>query len=270
MKKIVHLSDLHFGAVNDALLGPLVSTVNGLTPDLVAVSGDLTQRARSAEFKAAREFIDRLRAPRIIVPGNHDIPLYNVFRRFVDPLAKYRRYVTDELQPTYFDDEIAVVGINTARSLTIKDGRINERQIALALEHLCGAGSRVIKIVVTHHPFDLPVGWGEGDIVGRAGLAMKGLAECGADLFLAGHMHTMHTGHTADRYETPHHSALVVQAGTATSTRHRGEPNSFNVISTGDLKILVERYVWQPDAGEFISAVSESFRREGSVWVPEQ
>lgn len=268
MRKIVHLSDIHFGSIDEVLIEPLVAAVNEQKPDLVAVSGDLTQRARSAEFIDARNFLDRLPSPQIVVPGNHDIPLYNIFRRFVDPLAKYRRYVTDDMQPAYIDDEIAVVGINTARSLTVKDGRINERQIAWVREKLCELDSSVIKIIVTHHPFDLPAGSLESDIVGRSGLAMKTLAECGADLFLAGHMHTMHTGHTATRYKTPEHSALVVQAGTASSKRHRGETNSFNLIWLDDPRITIERFVWQLEAREFASAVSEEFRREGAVWMP--
>jgi 3',5'-cyclic AMP phosphodiesterase CpdA len=267
MRKIAHLSDIHFGSVDHSLLEPLERSVNGLEPDLVAVSGDLTQRARTAQFKEARAFLDRLPKPRIVVPGNHDIPLYNIYRRFIEPLSKYRRYITDDLSPTFFDEEIAVVGINTARSLTIKSGRINEEQIAWTREKLCDLDTGIIKIIVTHHPFDLPEG-GEDDIVGRAPLAIKTLAECGADLFLAGHMHTIHTGHTAARYGTPSHSALVVQAGTAASTRRRGETNSFNLISVGRLQIAIERYTWQPEANEFSRTAGEEFEREGSIWRP--
>jgi len=270
MRKIVHMSDLHFGAVDEALLDPLERAIKGIGPDLIAVSGDLTQRARSREFIAARVFLDRFTVRQIVVPGNHDIPLYNVIRRFIDPLAKYSRYITEDLQPSFSDAVIAVVGINTARSLTIKDGRINEEQIELARKQLGEMDGNVVKIVVTHHPFDLPEGSHESDIVGRAELAVKTLAACGADLFLAGHMHTMHTGSTADRYQTPEHSALVVQAGSATSTRHRGEPNSFNLIHAGGSQIKVERFVWHPDEGEFINTITEDFYRIGAVWMPGQ
>ena len=129
MRTIVHLSDLHFGRVDYAVVEPLVQTVAELAPDVLAVSGDLTQRARSEEFKEAREFLDTLPSPQIIVPGNHDVPLYNVFKRFLQPLDKYKRYITGDLEPFHADAEIAIMGINTARSLTIKDGRINEVQI---------------------------------------------------------------------------------------------------------------------------------------------
>src|SRR5215216_6264140 len=119
MRRIVHLSDLHFGRVNPDLLGPLTRTVRELEPDLIAVSGDLTQRARSHQFQEARSFLDTLPKPQIVVPGNHDIPLHNVFARFVEPLTKYKRYITEDMQPTYEDEEVVIVGVNTARSLVV-------------------------------------------------------------------------------------------------------------------------------------------------------
>ena len=122
MRTVVHLSDLHFGRTDDAVIQPLVSAIREIAPDVIAVSGDLTQRARREQFRAARAFLDRLAAPKIIVPGNHDVPLYDVFRRFLRPLARYRRYITGDLQPFYGDEEIAVLGINTARSLTFNIG----------------------------------------------------------------------------------------------------------------------------------------------------
>lgn len=268
MKTVAHLSDIHFGSIDHAIIEPLVETLHRLAPDLVAVSGDLTQRARSHQFIEARAFLDRLPKPQIVVPGNHDVPLYNVYRRFAQPLKKYRRYITDDLEPFYSDDEIAVMGINTARSLTVKGGRINEQQIAAIRDKLCGLGDEIVKIVVTHHPFDLPAGNLETDIVGRAPLAMRTLATCGADVFLAGHMHIMHTGHTATRYKTPGHSALVIQAGTATSTRHRGETNSFNVIRIDGAAIMIERMVWQTETQKFFGTTPEAFRRIGAIWTP--
>src|SRR5882724_9222854 len=159
MRTLVHLSDLHFGRVDEQLIGPLIAAVTEANPDLVAVSGDLTQRARSHQFREARAFLDSLPQPQIVVPGNHDVPLHNPFSRFLQPLDKYRRFITDDLQPVYVDDEIAVVGISTARSLTIKGGRINEAQVERVKEILCSHSEAVIKAIVTHHPFDLPEGY---------------------------------------------------------------------------------------------------------------
>jgi 3',5'-cyclic AMP phosphodiesterase CpdA len=267
MRTIVHLSDIHFGRIDHAIIEPLVDMIGESKPDVVAVSGDLTQRARSQQFKDAKAFLDRLPKPQIIVPGNHDIPLHNVFTRFFRPLDKYRRFITDDLQPFYADDEIAVVGVNTARSFTIKGGRINEDQIARTREKLCAFSGDVTKIIVTHHPFDLPEKHDERDIVGRAGMAMKTFAACGADIFLAGHLHLSHTGHTAARYKIEGHSALVIQAGTATSTRGRGESNSFNIIRIARPNLAVERLTWQPERGEFASTQIESFIKSEEAWT---
>jgi len=267
MRTLVHLSDLHFGRVDEQLIAPLISTVTRLNPDLVAVSGDLTQRARSQQFREARAFLDALPQPQIVVPGNHDVPLHNVFTRFVRPLGKYRRHITDDLQPVYLDNEIVVVGVNTARSLTIKGGRINKEQVTDIRQRLCGLSDELVKTVVTHHPFDLPQGYEDRDLVGRSQMAMTGLADCGADLFLAGHLHVSHTGHTAKRYNIRGHSALVVQAGTASSTRGRGEANSFNVIRINRPNITVERRTWQPAGSAFVISGEENFRHTSDGWV---
>lgn len=267
MRTIVHLSDLHFGRVDRQLLDPLIKAINEAKPDLVAVSGDLTQRARSHQFIEARAFLDALPQPQIVVPGNHDIPLHNVFARFVRPLDKYRRYITDELQPGFADEEMVVVGVTTARSLTFKGGRINQEQVALVREKMCGVGDDMMKILVTHHPFDLPEGYSDRDLVGRARMAMAGLADCGADLFLAGHLHVTYSGHTAKRYNIEGHSALVVQAGTATSTRERGEVNSFNLIRLNHPDVTVERYSWNPSSMSFAISSEEHFQHSSEGWV---
>ena len=207
MRTLVHLSDLHFGRVDYAVLEPLVACVNELKPDVVVVSGDLTQRARSQQFKEAREFLDRLPSPQIIVPGNHDVPLHNAYARFFQALDKYKRYITDDLEPFYADEEVAILGINTARSLTIKYGRINEEQVAAIHNRLCAFRDEVTKVIVTHHPFDLPEGHDEDELVGRAELAMEAIAKCGADVLLAGHLHVSHTGQSSARYKIAGHSA---------------------------------------------------------------
>ncbi|MDQ3687478.1 MAG: metallophosphoesterase [Acidobacteriota bacterium] len=267
MRTVVHLSDVHFGRVDYQLVEPLVKFVNELTPHVVVVSGDLTQRARAEQFREARAFLDRLPKPQVVVPGNHDVPLYNLFARFLTPLDNYRRYISDDLAPFYMDDEIAIVGINTARSLTFKGGRINEEQVALIRERMCALKEGMTKIVVTHHPFDVPEGGDEDALLGRAEMAMQTLARCGADVLLAGHIHLSHIGHTASRYRIEGHSALVIQAGTATSTRGRGEANSFNVIRVEHPGIEVERVTWQPETGRFTASQTERFRHTPIGWT---
>lgn len=266
MRTLVHLSDLHFGRVDDALLAPLTRIINAIKPDAVVVSGDLTQRARVAQFQAARDFLDTLPSPQIIVPGNHDVALHNVVRRFLRPLDRYQRYITEDLEPFHSDAEIAIVGINTARSLAIKGGRINAAQIARVRERFAHAAKHTIRIVVTHHPLDVPHSSGT-DIVGRAPIAMEAFAACGVDVFLAGHLHLSHTVNTASRYRIPGFAALVVQAGTATSTRGRGESNSFNVIRIEPKRIAIQPHVWKDAAGQFQPAETAVFSRSADGWM---
>jgi 3',5'-cyclic AMP phosphodiesterase CpdA len=266
MRTLVHISDLHFGRVNSAILQPLLSSIQAAKPDLVAISGDLTQRARTEEFKAAREFLNAIPFAQIVVPGNHDVPLFNVFSRFVHRLDRYRRFITDDLAPFYADEEIAVAGVNTARAFTFKDGRINAEQLAELQARFHTLTGEQTRIVVTHHPFDLPAGAGGGHVVGRAQQAMEALAQCRVDLLLAGHFHIAHTGSSATRFRIPGYSALLVSSGTSTSTRGRGQPNSFNVIRTDRLWIDVERWAWQPERAQFDRLFDERFQRTPDGW----
>jgi 3',5'-cyclic AMP phosphodiesterase CpdA len=268
MRTLVHLSDLHFGRINEGLIQPLVETITQIQPDLIAVSGDLTQRARVCQFEAAQAFLRSLPLPQIVVPGNHDIPLYNIYARFLRGLRRYRRYVTEDLEPYYADQEIAVLGLNTARAFALKGGRVNLGQISRILGRLRPLDKDVVKIIVTHHPFDLPERYPNRVLVGRAHIALKQLAACGIDLFLAGHLHVTHVGPATLRFKIEGRSALFIQAGTATSTRGRGEANAFNVIYIDPPDIAVERFTWQPDHKLFIASATDSYRRTSTGWMP--
>lgn len=265
MRRIVHLSDIHFGRLHPSLVEPLLAAIRELAPDLVAVSGDLTQRARRREFAEARRFLDALPFPRLVLPGNHDVPLYNLFTRFVTPLARYKAAITPDLSPVYRDEEMIVVGVNTARSLTIGEGRINSRQVEDVVAVLATARPALLRVIVTHHPFDLPDGVREKRLVGGAAKAMRKLAAARADLFLAGHLHLSHVGDTAERYRIEGHSALVVQAGTV-STRSRGEQPSFNIIRVERPHITVERLVWDPARTAFSAVAAGRYRHGEAGW----
>ncbi len=266
MRTIVHLSDLHFGRINPATLSPLLSFIREAQPDLVAISGDLTQRARPEEFKAARRFLDSIPFSQIVVPGNHDVPLYNVLARFVSRFDRYRRYITEDLSPFFSDSELAVVGVNTARALTFKGGRINSSQIAELERRFQSLTDAQTKIVVTHHPFDLPAGAEGGRVLGRARQAMKSLAQCRVDLLLAGHFHIAHAGSSTTRFRIPGYSALVVSSGTSTSTRGRGQQNSFNVIHTDRSRVRIECWAWQPEGSLFERQSDDDFQRTPDGW----
>ncbi len=267
MRTVVHLSDLHFGRVDPRVLPPLVHVISALAPNLVVVSGDLTQRARRSQFVQARAFLQQLPFPQIVVPGNHDVPLFNVAARLLSPLAGYRRYIAWDLEPVFQDEEIIVVGLNSARRSVLMGGagRLNEGQVGRAAARLKATMPGVVRIVVTHHPFELPEGQGEEHLIGRSQMAMAQLAAVDADLFLAGHLHVSHVGHTAERYHIAGQSALVVQAGTM-STRGRGEPNSFNVVRLDRPDITVDRHTWDEGRQTFLPSRSEQFQRGPDGW----
>lgn len=267
MRTIVHLSDIHFGRVDPRVVDPLVNAIRSSAPDLVAVSGDLTQRARRSQFREARAFLAKIPFPLLVVPGNHDVPLFNLAARFLNPYGGYVRYIASDLEPVFDDDEMIAVGLNSSRSLPFHGGgRLNEEQVVRASTRLKDARADAVKIVVTHHPFDLPAGHGDEHLIGRSDMAMRELAAAGADLFLAGHLHVSHVGYTAERYQIAGHSALVVQAGTL-STRGRGELNTFNVLRLSRPTITVERREWDDGARTFQPAWVGTFRHTPDGWT---
>jgi len=267
MRIVAHLSDLHFGSVDPRLLEPLRRRVLEIAPDLVAVSGDITQRARPGQFREARRFLDTLPKPQLIVPGNHDVPLYNVFQRFFAPLDKFRRYICGDLVPFHVDEELAVVGVSTARSNVFKGGRINAEQVERVRSRLCALPDETTKIVVTHHPFDMPLHWdARHQLAGRAAMALEALARCGASVYISGHMHRSNAGESSFPFDIGGFRALMVGAGTATSTRRRSEANSFNALRISSRHIVVESFEWDEKAEVFDTVRSSSFRRSPQGW----
>ncbi|MEP6764603.1 MAG: metallophosphoesterase [Gemmatimonadaceae bacterium] len=254
MRTIIQVSDLHFGAILQPTLEPLLQLMHDIKPDLVIVSGDLTQRAQEEQFIEAKRYIDRMPGPKLIIPGNHDIPLYNVFRRFVSPLDYYAKHITTDLAPVFIDEEIAIVGLNSARSLTFKGGTISGEQIADAKGRFQNPGGNPVRIVVTHHPFDIPVALSGVSIVNGARHAIEEFARFDVSLFLTGHLHLIHRA-KASIY-VPGYDALLLGAGTATSTRARGEPNSFFVFRIDHTRldsecIEIETHSWNPARNAF-------------------
>jgi 3',5'-cyclic AMP phosphodiesterase CpdA len=268
MRTIAHLSDLHFGADVPHIVEALVACILSLRPHVIAVSGDLTQRARRSQFRHARAFLDALPGPRVVVPGNHDVPLYNVLARFGDPLGGFRRHITAEAYPVFRDAEIAVIGANTTRSFTIKDGGLRPADVRQLSNLLDEAGPGSVRIIVCHHPFDPPAGRrGRWTAPAPDAEAVNTLVGRGADVFLTGHLHLTYVGHTATRYQIRGRSAIVVEAGTATSVRGRGEVNSFNVLHVDGDRIAVERLDWNAATARFGVAAAEEFVRSEGGWV---
>ena len=267
MRRVLHISDLHFGRADLQVVEALRRSSQELEPHVIAVSGDLTQRAKHAEFVAAAKFLNSLRAPKVVVPGNHDIPLYNVVARFLAPLARYRRYIDSDVESSFVDNEIAVAGLSTARSLTFKGGRINHEQVKRVRELFCGTENERVRILVTHHPFRLSGRSDDKNLVGRASMALGCLSECMPDVLLAGHMHAHEVGTTADRFDLGGRSAIVVQAGTATSTRARGEKNSFNLLCVDREAVTIRPYDWDLASDTFAPGALRRYMRHDREWV---
>jgi 3',5'-cyclic AMP phosphodiesterase CpdA len=250
MARIAHLSDVHFGANDSKIVSATEAWLQQSQPDLVIISGDFTQRARVEQFRAASTWLNRLRAAGmrlLVIPGNHDVPLYDVMRRFAAPLGRYKRYISNDLCPWYEDAEVAILGLNTARSLTIKDGRINHEQMRLLRERFAPVAPDKTRILVTHHPlFAMPIGKGGelSEAVGRHEDAVEAAQKMVAD---AG-------------------GALVIQAGTATSTRLRNaEPQSFNWLHVHrNDRIELQVVVW--DGASFQRGHHVEYRRDAAGW----
>ncbi|MET0249846.1 MAG: metallophosphoesterase [Sphingobium sp.] len=270
MARIAHLSDLHFGREDPHIVDATIDWLSAHRPDLVVISGDFTQRARVAQFRAAAAYLERLRAVglRVLaIPGNHDVPLYDVIRRFGAPLERYKRYIAAELCPWFEDDEVAILGINTARSLTIKDGRINREQMRMVRSRFENVAPSKTRLLVTHHPlFAMPIGEGGelSEAVGRHEDAVKAVSEAGIHIALAGHFHQTFA-EAAQRMAEDAGGALVIQAGTATSTRLRNdEPQSFNWLHVRrNDEIELQVIVWDGHRFERASHVGYRFAPGG-------
>jgi 3',5'-cyclic AMP phosphodiesterase CpdA len=271
-RTILHFSDLHFGEAHapDRAEG-LLEAVKRTQPTVVAVSGDLTRRARPREFRDARDFLARIDRPLVVVPGNHDVPLWNPVARFFSPLKRWHRDLGRETTPFYADETIAIQGIDTTRSLTFSGGRITGEDLEPVRARLCALPAEVCKVVVAHHPFVIPPGARSHGRVAGAEEALVFFESCAVDVVLTGHLHHAHAGSSRELFPRLKRHIVLVQAGTATTLRGRGherDKNSFNLIEVTPTTIQVTPLVYGEEG--FAAAETASFERHPAGGVDHQ
>jgi len=267
MKTIVHISDLHFGRIDPPVACGLIDDLSERRPTLLVASGDFTQRARRRQYAAAREYLKRLPGPQLVVPGNHDVPMFDVIRRFLFPLNRYRDYMCPDLAPAFQDDGLFVLGTNTARSFTHKSGWISDAQLAGIKRRFLAVPPKVMKVLVTHHPFIPPPREPGADTIVGAESYLGELESCGVDMLLAGHLHLAYHDDLRSHYKAARRSILSVQAGTATSTRRRGEPNAYNWITMSPDLCTVAVRTW--NGREFEESLVTRYHRINHIWTAE-
>ena len=263
MRRLVHMSDLHFGRDRPELLEPLRQAVNGLRPDLIVISGDLTQRATDLQFAGAAAFIHGLTSPVITIPGNHDIPLHNLFLRIFLPWRRYRRWIAAEQEPKFSDSEIVVIGVNTVNRFAWQQGWLRTRAIRKICTEFVGEGGLRTRVVVVHHPLEHVLDDNKR-LMRNAGLGLKALSDCGTDLVLSGHLHSWRAGPFA--VVEGRRSALQVHAGTSLSNRLRGEINDFNLLEISPGQITVRRHAFSDDGAMFSAVAASTFVAGPAGW----
>ncbi len=272
MRQILHISDIHFGPKHlvDRAEGVL-RLAERLAPDFIALSGDLTQRAKPSEFQRARTFVDRLPAPVVAVPGNHDVPLYRVWERVFAPYGAYRRHFDRETEPTWQDDELFVVGLNTAYGWTLTEGRLTLAQLRRLEERLEAAPAEAFKLVIAHHHLIPPPRFKTQSVLIHAFEAIEILAQQGADLVVSGHHHITYLGSSEQYYPQGLHPVVVLHSGTTTSSRGRGHEtghNSCNWIRVDQRSLEITNLRWDIDRGEFRPVAHHRLPRRGHELEP--
>lgn len=277
MIEILHISDLHFG---DPFMPDRAGAVHALArrrdPDLVVVSGDLTQRAKRREFEAAAGFLADFEPPVAVTPGNHDVPLYRVWERFLDPYRHYADLVSPDLDEVHRLEGLTVVCLNSSRSFTLDNGRLTSEQLAFAEEAFESAPAADLRALVTHHhlapPPDLE---SRHSVMPGARRALSRLTDAGMHLVMAGHMHRSYIGDSLDFFpgDSRDRAVVLVQCGTTTSERGRGresQRNSLNVIRADMEEILVTHYLWRREHGRFDPHSEHRFGVRPDPWLAEE
>ncbi len=264
MTRILHLSDLHFGFHRAELVQPLLDRINCLRADLVVVTGDVTHRGRSAQYAQAAQFLSQIRAPLMVVPGNHDVPLYNLPVRWLRPFGGYRHAIDRDLAPMRVAGQARVIGMNSVDAFAVQRGIIRDAEIGRVIGSL---DPLAMNIVALHHPME-HLAQVDKDLSRHAPQALARLAGAGGQIVLSGHLHVWATGAMLD--QTAHPQVLQVQAGTALCARLSDRQNEFAVLDIDGGDLVIERHIAPMDRDEFDTPEFEYFARRDGIWIAGQ
>lgn len=254
MTLLLQVSDPHFGTERPAVLAALEALVHAQRPDVLLLSGDITQRATRAQFAAARAFVERLPVPQVLaIPGNHDIPLFNLPARLFWPYAGFERAFGPELEPEFENEHLLVLALNTTRRWRHVDGELSKAQIERVAQRVRKASPAQVRLVVVHQPVAVARPQDRHDVLHGAEAALRRWAEAGVDAVLGGHIHLPFVLQLQTQRPALPRPIWAVQAGTAISHRVRAEAgNSVNLIRVGTARQLrVERWDHQPATQRF-------------------
>lgn len=267
--RIAHLSDPHFGTILPGVREGLLASLRELDPNLVLFTGDITQRARAAQFREAKDFTRALKPRSVIaVPGNHDIPLYNVFGRFLDPYRGFRRLFKDHVEKDGLHGRVQIFGLNSTSRFRHIQGDFNLERIRRRLRE--AAPESLVRIAAFHHPMDCAKHVDDKNLLRGRNEVLPIFEDAGIDLMVGGHIHDPHVSLTTTRYPQARRPMIVAVAGTCSSWRTRpGAPNSFNLIDVetdGDPLITIKRYD-KDDDHRFTFRNEHAFRRQNGAWA---
>lgn len=271
MPRVLHISDLHFGRPYLAHAGEaLCEIAHNLEVEAIVISGDFTQRAKPAQFAAARVFLERLPAvPRLMIPGNHDVPLYRVLERLRRPHDLYRRYICPVLNPVLELDGVLVVGLDsTFPRGAITNGRLFRGQLDFCREVFSSAPRDVVRVVAAHHHFAQAPDYRRHRIMAKSRRAMECFVDLGVEIILGGHLHRSYIGNSLDFFQGNERDAgiIIVQCGTTTSSRGIGRErgkSSFNVVDMGREAFVVTHYLYSDTRKAFAPLSRHLFPRPG-------
>ena len=257
MTRLLQISDMHFGTEQPDVMAALLALSNDKKPNALVVSGDITQRARAEQFSCARIFCDSLKIAQMVsLPGNHDIPLFNLFARVLHPYAAYQKAFGQALEPELITPTLCLATVNTTRWWRHKNGEVSTAQIDRVCQQLSRATPQQLRVVVVHQPVHVLRPQDEHDRLRGWEPAVRAWAAAGADIVMGGHIHLPYVCELSSTVSRLSRRMWCVQAGTAVSSRIRREaPNSVNLVEfevdADGLRCRVERWDYQKAGNKF-------------------